>query len=507
MCTMTGSHRKREALVQVIMASNNGDGLHTEKETMAETFRAERDSMGEMQVPADAYYGAQTARAAENFPISELRFSRPFIAAIGLIKSSCAQVNHKLGLLDDRRLGLIRQAADEVIAGKLDDQFVVDIFQTGSGTSTNMNTNEVIASRANEIATNKRGGKDPVHPNDHVNMEQSSNDVIPTAMHVSVAVAIKQTLIPSLAHLADVLEKKSVAFDGIVKIGRTHLQDATPVRVGQELGGYAAQARLSVERAQRAIRALLELPLGGTAVGTGINSHPDFARQAIALIAGKTGIEFVETKNHFEAQSAKDGIVEASGLLKTIAVSLTKIANDIRWLASGPRCGIGELTIPSTQPGSSIMPGKVNPVMSEMLLQVAAQVVGNDATVAWAGAMGSTFELNVMMPVMAFNVLQSIELLGKGARVFADRCAAGIEVNRERCEGLVEQSLAMCTSLAPLIGYDKAADVAKQSFRTGKTVRQIAAEAKLLSEADLNKAMDARRMTQPQADMIGSGGG
>jgi len=474
---------------------------------MAENFRTEKDSMGEMQVPADAYYGAQTARAAENFPISDLRFSRQFIAAIGLIKSSCAQVNHKLGLLDDRRLALIRQAADEVIAGKLDGQFVVDIFQTGSGTSTNMNTNEVIAGRANEIANGKRGGKEPVHPNDHVNMEQSSNDVIPTAMHVAAAVSIKQTLIPALSHLADALGKKAAAFDGIVKIGRTHLQDATPVRVGQELGGYAAQARLSVERADRAIEALLELPLGGTAVGTGINSHPDFARQAIALIAGATGIDFVEAHNHFEAQSAKDGIVEASGLLKTVAVSLTKIANDIRWLASGPRCGIGELTIPSTQPGSSIMPGKVNPVMSEMMLQVAAQVVGNDATVAWGAAMGSTFELNVMMPVMAYNILQSIELLGKAARVFADRCVAGIEVNRERCEGLVEQSLAMCTSLAPLIGYDKAAEVAKESFKTGKTVREIALEKKLLSDADLNKAMDAKRMTQPQADMIASGGG
>jgi fumarate hydratase, class II len=474
---------------------------------MPQNFRTEKDSMGEMQVPADAYYGAQTGRAAENFPISDLRFSRGFISAIGTVKWAAAAVNHRLGLLDEKRVKLIHQAADEVIAGKLDDQFIVDIFQTGSGTSTNMNTNEVIASRANEIATGKRGGKEPIHPNDHVNMEQSSNDVIPTAMHVSAAVAIKQSLAPALAHLAETLQKKADAFDGIVKIGRTHLQDATPVRVGQEVGGYAAQARVSVDRAFRAVRALGELPLGGTAVGTGINSHPDFAKQAIAIIGEKTGVEFIEAKNHFEAQSSKDGIVEASGLLKTIAVSLTKIANDIRWLSSGPRCGIGELTIPSTQPGSSIMPGKVNPVMSEMMLQVAAQVVGNDATVAWGGAMGSTFELNVMMPVMAYNILQSVELLSRAARVFADRCAAGIEVNRDRCEGLVEQSLAMCTSLAPLIGYDKAADVAKESFKTGKTVRQVALEKKLLSEADLAKAMDAKRMTQPQADMIGSGGG
>jgi fumarate hydratase, class II len=474
---------------------------------MAEAFRVEKDSMGEMRVPADAYYGAQTGRAVENFPISDLRFSRRFIAAMGLIKWACAEVNHKLGFLDDKRKSLVQQAAQEVIDGRLDAQFVVDIFQTGSGTSTNMNTNEVIASRANEIAHGKRGGKEPVHPNDHVNMEQSSNDTIPTAMHVSAAVAIKESLIPALQHLTDALQKKADELDNVVKIGRTHLQDATPIRLGQELSGYAHQARLGVERSQKALRALRELPLGGTAVGTGINSHPDFAKQAVAAIAQKTGIEFVEAKNHFEAQASKDGVVEASGQLKTIAVSLTKIANDIRWLASGPRCGIGEISIPSTQPGSSIMPGKVNPVMSEMVLQVAAQVVGNDATIAWGGATGSTFELNVMMPVMAYNLLQSIELLSRAARVFADRCVAGIEANRERCEGLVEQSLAMCTSLAPLIGYDKAAEIAKESMKSGKTVRQIAAEKKVLTDADLNKALDPRRMTQPQADMVGSGGG
>jgi fumarate hydratase class II len=473
----------------------------------SQDFRTEKDSMGEMRVPADAYYGAQTGRAVENFPISDLRFSRRFIAAMGLIKWSCAQANSQLKLLDDKRLSLIQQAAQEVIDGKLDSQFVIDIFQTGSGTSTNMNANEVIASRANEIASGKRGGKEPVHPNDHVNMEQSSNDVIPTAMHVSAASAIKATLIPALEHLTKAMQSKADAFDGIVKIGRTHLQDATPIRVGQELSGYAHQARLGAERAKRAINALMELPLGGTAVGTGINSHPAYAKAAIAIIAQKTGIPFVEAANHFEAQGTKDGIVEASGLLKTIAVSLTKVANDIRWLSSGPRCGIGEFSIPATQPGSSIMPGKVNPVMSEMLLMAAAQVVGNDATVAWAGALGGTFELNVMMPVMAYNILQSIELLSTGARVFADRCVAGLEVNRERCESLVEQSLAMCTSLAPLIGYDKAADIAKESFKTGKTVRQIAQERKLMSDTELNKALDAKRMTMPQADMVGSSGG
>jgi fumarate hydratase class II len=460
-----------------------------------------------MKVPAAASYAASTARAVENFPISDLRFSRRFIAAMGLIKWACADVNHGLGLLDEKRTKLIQQSAQEVMEGKLDAQFVVDIFQTGSGTSTNMNTNEVIASRANEIATGKRGGKEPIHPNDHVNMEQSSNDTIPTAMHVSAAVAMKESLLPALQHLTDALQKKAAQYDDVVKIGRTHLQDATPIRLGQELSGYAHQARLGAERTQKAIRSLRELPLGGTAVGTGINSHPDFAKQAVKVIAQRTGIEFVEAKNHFEAQAAKDGIVEASGQLKTIAVSLTKIANDIRWLASGPRCGIGEISIPATQPGSSIMPGKVNPVMSEMVLQVAAQVIGNDATVAWAGATGSTFELNVMMPVMAYNILQSVELLSRAARVFADRCVAGLEANRQRCESLVEQSLAMCTSLAPLVGYDKAGEIAKESFKTGKTVRQLAMEQKLLPEAELKKALDPRRMTQPQADMVGSGGG
>jgi len=470
-------------------------------------FRAERDSMGEMQVPENALYGASTARAVENFPISDLRFSRRFIAAMGLIKWAAADVNHSLALLDAKKKELIQQAAGEVMEGKLDDQFIVDIFQTGSGTSTNMNANEVIASRANEIATGKRGGKEPVHPNDHVNMQQSSNDSIPTAMHVSAAVAVKDSLIPAIEHLQTALEGKAKQFADVVKIGRTHLQDATPVLLGQELSGYATQMWHSKVRAANVIIALLELPLGGTAVGTGINSHPDFAKRAIAKIAEKTGIRFEEAANHFEAQAAKDGIVQASGYLKTIAVSLTKIANDIRWLASGPRCGIGELNIPATQPGSSIMPGKVNPVMSEMVLQVAAQVIGNDATITWSAAMGSTFELNVMMPVMAYNLLQSIELLSKAARVFADRCIGGLEANVARCEGLVEQSLAMCTSLAPIVGYDKAAEIAKESLKSGKTVRQVAKERKLLSEAELEKALDPKRMTSPQADMVGSGGG
>jgi fumarate hydratase class II len=474
---------------------------------MPEASRTEKDSMGEMHVPADAYYGAQTGRAVENFPISNLRFSRRFIAALGLVKWACAQVNHDLNLLDEGKVKLIQQAAQEVIEGKLDSQFVVDIFQTGSGTSTNMNANEVIAARANEIATGKRGGKEPIHPNDHVNMEQSSNDVIPTAMHIGAAVAIKESLIPALEHLSATLKKKAEKFDSVVKIGRTHLQDATPIRLGQELGGYAQQARLGALRGMKAIAALRELPLGGTAVGTGINSHPQFAGKAAAIIAQKTGIEFVEATNHFECQAAKDAIVETSGLLKTIAVSLTKIANDIRWLASGPRCGLGEISIPATQPGSSIMPGKVNPVMSEMVLQAAAQVIGADATITWSAGLGSNFELNVMMPVMAFNLFQSIELLSRAARVFADRCAAGIEANVQRCAEMVEQSLAMCTSLAPFIGYDKAAEIAKESFKTGKTVRQIAIEKKVMSEPELKKALDPLRMTQPQVDIVGSGGG
>jgi fumarate hydratase class II len=474
---------------------------------MPDSHRIEKDSMGPMQVPADAYHGAQTARAAENFPISSLRFDRRFIAALGLIKWAAADASHSLGVLDDRRRDLIHQAAQEVIDGKLDGHFVLDIFQTGSGTSTNMNANEVIASRANEIATGHRGGKEPVHPNDHVNMQQSSNDVIPTAIHISAAVSLGQDLIPALAELQSALDAKAREYDDVIKIGRTHLQDATPIRLGQELSGYAQQAKLSGERAARAQAALLELPLGGTAVGTGINSHPEFARRAIAIIAKKTGVAFREATNHFEAQAAKDAVVEASGQLRVIAVSLTKIANDIRLLASGPRCGIGELNIPATQPGSSIMPGKVNPVMSEMLMQVAAQTIGNDATVAWAGAIGSTFELNVMMPVIAYNLLQSIALLTQGAHIFALRCIAGLTANRQRCESLVEQSLAMCTALAPVIGYDQAAEIAKQSMATGKTVRQVAAERKVLDPATLEKVLDPRRMTSPQPDNLGSGGG
>ncbi len=462
---------------------------------MADT-RIEKDSMGDMTVPASAYYGAQTQRAVENFPISGYRFGRRFIHALGLVKRSAAKVNKDLGLLDANLADLIMKAADEVVEGSLDAQFVVDIFQTGSGTSSNMNTNEVISNRAIELAGGKIGSRDPVHPNDHVNMGQSSNDVIPTAIHVSTATALKEDLVPALEHLRDKLDEKAKAFDDIVKIGRTHLQDATPIRLGQEFSGYAAQADQSVMRAHKAINALRELAIGGTAVGTGINTHHDFGKNVSAEIASATGIEFIEAKNHFEGQATKDAVCEASGQLRTIAVSLAKIANDIRLLGSGPRCGIGELKIPETQPGSSIMPGKVNPVMSEMVMQVAGQVTGNDAAVAM-GCRESFYELNVGMPMMAHNILESIRLLTAASRVFADGCIAGIEPNRERCEELVEQSLAMCTSLAPKIGYDNAAAIAKEAFSTGKTVRDVAMAKGVLSESELNDTLDARRMTEP----------
>ncbi|MCH7526410.1 MAG: class II fumarate hydratase [Planctomycetes bacterium] len=463
---------------------------------MTTETRIETDSMGEMTVPATAYWGAQTQRAVENFPISGYRFGRPFIRALGLIKQCAARVNHDLGRLDPKLADLIDKAAGEVVEGKLDDHFVLDIFQTGSGTSTNMNANEVISNRAIELAGGKIGSRDPVHPNDHVNAGQSSNDVIPTAIHVAAATAITTDLIPALEHLHGILQATAKAFDGIVKIGRTHLQDATPIRLGQEFSGYAAQAEMSVMRATKAVRALRELAIGGTAVGTGINTHPEFGRRMAAALSEATGIEFVEAKNHFEAQAAKDGVCEVGGQLRTIAVSLAKIANDIRLLGSGPRCGVGELKIPAIQPGSSIMPGKVNPVMSEMVAQVAAQVMGNDLAVTLA-CRESYFELNVGMPVMAHNLLESIRLLASAARVFADRCVKGIEADAERCEELVEQSLAMCTSLAPLIGYDQAAAIAKEAFAKGKTVRQVALEKKVLSEAELNKALDPRAMTEP----------
>lgn len=460
--------------------------------------------MGAMEVPEEALYGASTQRAVLNFPISGYRFPREFIRALGLVKWACAEANHELDKLDETRVNLIARAAEEVIEGKLDAHFPVDIFQTGSGTSTNMNANEVIANRCSQLAGKPVGSKDPVHPNDHVNMGQSSNDIIPTAIHIAVGESIRHQLLPALENLDAALERKAAEFWGVIKIGRTHLMDATPIRLGQEFSGYAKQVEYSRLRAGNAIAAIEELALGGTAVGTGLNCHPGFAVKVMRHLQNRTGINFREARNHFEAQAAKDGLVQASGQLKTIAVSLFKIANDIRWLGSGPRCGIGEIRLPETQPGSSIMPGKVNPVMSEALIQVCIQVIGNDATITWAGANGN-FDLNVMMPVLAHNILESIRLLSNAATVFSERCVAGITANVERCNELVEYSMAMVTSLAPIIGYDRAAEIAKESAKTGKTVRQICTEWKILPEEELRKALDPIEMTKPGGEGVAGG--
>jgi fumarate hydratase class II len=464
-------------------------------------FRTERDSMGAMKVPADAYYGAQTQRAVENFPISGLRFPRAFIRVMGLIKWAAARVNQDTGALDPALAKAIMQAAREVAEGALDAQFVVDIFQTGSGTSTNMNANEVIANRAAELlgkAAGRRAGHRPIHPNDHVNKGQSSNDVIPTAMHVAALEQIERALLPALRSLRRALTAKAKQFDRIVKIGRTHLQDATPIRLGQEFSGYARQIELAIERIERCRPSLEEVALGGTAVGTGINMPPQFAGRVIALINKETGLRFREAANHFEAQAAKDAIVETSGALRGLAVSLMKIANDIRWLGSGPRCGFGELQLPETQPGSSIMPGKVNPVIAESVCQVAAQVIGYDATIALCGLSGN-FELNVMMPVMAYDLLQAIHLLAASSDNFTRRCIEGLSADEVRCRAMIEQSLAMCTALAPVVGYDQAAAIAKEAYRTGKTVREIARSRNLLPVKQLDELLDPWRMTEPGA--------
>jgi fumarate hydratase class II len=466
--------------------------------------RTEKDSMGEMSVPEAALYGASTQRAVLNFPVSGYRFTRPFIRALGLIKWAAAQANHDLGLLDAHRCALIVQAAEEVVEGKLDEHFPLDVFQTGSGTSTNTNANEVISNRSCQLDGKGIGARDPVHPNDHVNMGQSSNDVIPSAIHVSAAEELRNHLLPALERLQTELDAKAKEFWDIIKIGRTHLMDATPVRLGQGFGGYAQQAAYARERAERAIEVLRELPLGGTAVGTGLNRHPDMPAKVMRHLKQRTGIEFREATNHFEAQGSKDAVVEASGHLKTIAVSLFKIANDIRWLSSGPRCGIGEIQLPATQPGSSIMPGKVNPVMSESMMMVCSHVIGNDSCITWAGANGN-FELNVMMPVMAHNILESIRLLGHACDMFTEKAVRGIVANEERCRELVELSMAMVTSLAPKIGYDRAAEIAKESAKTGRTVRELCREKQVLPEAELNAALDPISMTEPGG--TGSAGG
>ena len=466
--------------------------------------RIEKDSMGTMELPADALYGATTQRAVLNFPISGYRFSRPFIRALGLVKWAAALANRDLGRLDEKRAQLITEAAEEIIDGQWDSQFPIDVFQTGSGTSTNMNANEVIANRCSQLDGKAIGSKDPVHPNDHVNMGQSSNDVIPTSIHIAAAELVRSELMPALDHLQQGLEAKAHEFWEVIKIGRTHLMDATPVRLGQEFSGYAKQVEYGRLRAGNAIAAVEELALGGTAVGTGLNSHPEFSGKVMGYLWNRTGVAFREARNHFEAQGAKDGLVEASGQMRSIAVSLFKIANDIRLLASGPRCGLGEIQLPATQPGSSIMPGKVNPVMCESVVQVCAQVFGNDTAVCWGGATGQ-LELNVMMPVMAHNVLESIRLLSNVAQAFQDKCISGIVANRDRCKELVELSMAMVTSLAPVIGYDRAAEIAKESANTGKTVRQICRERQVLPEDQLNRALDPVEMTKPGGE--GSAGG
>ena len=457
--------------------------------------RKEKDSLGEIDVRDEVYWGAQTERARLNFPVSGLTFQRRFIAALGLIKGECAAENARIGIVDAKLAEAISAAALEVYEGKLDDHFPLDIFQTGSGTSTNMNANEVISNRAIEGLGGVKGSKKPVHPNDHVNAGQSSNDVIPTAIHVSAYAAITEDLEPALRKLHAALDAKAKEFDDVVKIGRTHLQDAVPVRLGQDFSGFAKQVENGLARLAAAKPRLAELALGGTAVGTGLNAPPGFADAVIARMAKRSGHPFVPAPNKFEAMAGKDAAVEASGALRTIAVSFTKIANDLRWLASGPRCGIGEISLPSLQPGSSIMPGKVNPVIPEMTLMVAAQVQGNDVTVGIAGA-GGNFELNVMMPVIAYNLLQSIQLLTSAASLLAERCVAGITANRERCEALVEQSLSMVTALAPRIGYDAAAAIAKESVATGKTVRQLCLEKKVLPPDELAKILDARAQTE-----------
>ncbi|MBM4002821.1 MAG: class II fumarate hydratase [Planctomycetes bacterium] len=469
-------------------------------------FRVERDSMGEVQVPAKAYYGAQTQRAVENFPISGWPLPAALIHAMGIVKFACASANRDLGKLSGtgkarlapQQIDALLAACREVCERKLDGQFPIDVFQTGSGTSSNMNCNEVIANRAIELLGGDRfSAEKPIHPNDHVNMGQSTNDIFPTSIHVAVAVEIKTRLIPALQRLQEILAQKAKEWDRIIKIGRTHLADATPLRLGQEFGGFARQIELSVERARQAMRSVLELPAGGTAVGSGINTHPEFGRRVAEIIAQETGIPFVEAANHFEANAQRDGLVDCHGSLRTIANSLFNVANNIRWLGSGPRCGFYEVMLPDRQPGSSIMPGKVNPVMCESMMQVAARVLGNDQTVAIAGATGGQFQLNIMMPVMGHATLESIQLMANVTQAFIDFCAEGMLANEQNCEASVEQSLSMVTSLNPLIGYEKAAKLAKEAFQTGKTIRDLCREQGILPENTLREALDPWSMTEP----------
>jgi len=466
-------------------------------------LRVERDTMGEVRLPAKAYYGAQTQRAVENFPISGRPLPAELVHALGLVKWAAASVNRDLGRfqgrLSDPQIDAVLRASREVAEGRLDDQFPVDVFQTGSGTSTNMNVNEVIANRAIELCGGDRfQAQKPIHPNDHVNLGQSSNDVFPTAVHVAVAMEIRRQLEPALTDAATTLADKAAAWHGVLKIGRTHLADATPLSLGQEIGGLARQLHRSLDRAQTAIEALLELPLGGTAVGSGINTHPDFASRVCLLLAKETSVLFVEAVNHFEANAQRDALVESHGQLRTIATTLFNLANNLRWLGSGPRCGFYEVRLPDRQPGSSIMPGKVNPVMCESLMQVAARVVGNDQTVALCGAAGGQFQLHVMQPVMADVVLESIRLMARGVRAFTQFCLKDLDANPEACQAAVEKSLSMVTGLNPYIGYERAAALAKEAFRTGKTIRELCREKQVLPEHELNEALDPWRMTRPR---------
>jgi fumarate hydratase class II len=476
-------------------------------------FRIEKDSMGEVRVPAQAYYGAQTQRAVENFPISGQPLPMRLIRALGLVKLAAAMANRDLAKLKPDIADRIIQAAREVASGKFDSQFPIDVYQTGSGTSSNMNANEVISNRAIELSSGNRfEKKKPIHSNDHVNMGQSTNDMFPTAIHVAVGQAIQKELIPALQRCHDVLAEKAKRWDDIIKIGRTHLADATPIRLGQEFSGYARQLELAVARAKRALAAILELPAGGTAVGTGINTHPRFGSKVAEVLARETAIPFVEAKNHFEANANRDGLVECSGQLRAVAATLFSVANNIRWLGSGPRCGFYEIMLPDRQPGSSIMPGKVNPVMCESMMQVAARVIGNDQTIAFAGASGGQFELNIMMPVMGLASLESVQLLSDCVKAFVDFCVLDMEANRAQCEKQVEQSLAMVTSLNPLIGYDAAAALAKEAFQSGKTVRALGLEKiragtlkkkdseQVVREAELTTALDPCGMTAPEKE-------
>ena len=458
--------------------------------------RIETDTMGEIAVPEEALYGAQTARAVENFPISGTGIGREMIRALGLIKKAAALVNREIGRLDPELCEAIAAAAEEVVQGDLDAHFPVDVFQTGSGTSSNMNANEVISNRAIQLLGGEVGSKSPVHPNDHVNMGQSSNDVFPTAIHVAALSEIQADLQPALGRLHRELCRKSESFDDIVKIGRTHLQDATPIRLGQEFSGFASQVEHGIQHLTSVSEGLRELPIGGTAIGTGINTHPEFANRMVEELSRMTGMGFAEASNRFEAQSARDAAVRTSGALKAIAVSLIKIADDIRWLASGPRLGLGELQLPAVQPGSSIMPAKVNPVIAEALIQAAAQVIGNDAAITVGGMLGQ-FQLNSMQPLIARNLLQQIRLLSRGAAIFSDKLVSGIEPNRDRIGSLAEQSLSLATALAPHIGYERAAEIAKRASDEGRTVREIAREENILSQAELDRILDPRRQTEP----------